>query len=110
MPSIRLDVDPANYQLVVVGTPVWAGSMASPMRSFLFQNGHRIRRFACFCTLNGHGAAGTLRELRALAGAPHAPVFSITRADLRLGRKDHELQEFVTELQELVRSSVSIVV
>jgi hypothetical protein len=35
--------DPAAYELVVIGTPVWAASLSSPVRSYLLANKARRR-------------------------------------------------------------------
>ena len=40
--------DPADYGLVVVGTPVWHRSPAAPIRRYLIDHGGDIRRVAFF--------------------------------------------------------------
>lgn len=39
-----------EYQLVIVGTPVWAGRCSSVIRSFLKQHGKKLRRAAYIIT------------------------------------------------------------
>ena len=69
----------ANYDLVIVGTPVWAGRCSAVTRSFLKRNGRRLNNVAYVATRgsevrsdevfeqmdlyvpNGHKAAATLR-------------------------------------------------
>ncbi|PZQ10832.1 MAG: hypothetical protein DI564_15180 [Rhodanobacter denitrificans] len=48
--------DPADYDLLVLATPVWVGHVASPMRSFLQGYRSTLRRVAFFCTCGGRGA------------------------------------------------------
>ncbi len=109
LPSIRVDVDPAAYELVVAGTPVWAGSMASPMRSFLTRHAGRIRRLACFCTMGGRGGAETLHEMQAIVGETRALMFSVTAGELQSGHRDQELLEFIYDLQDLALPKVAAV-
>ena len=40
----------ADYRLVIVGTPVWAGRCSSVIRSFLKQHGKKLRRAAYIIT------------------------------------------------------------
>src|SRR5262245_61498729 len=40
----------SDYDLVIVGTPVWNASVATPVRAYLEANGDRIRRVAFFCS------------------------------------------------------------
>lgn len=40
--------DPALFDLVVVGTPIWSFNVSSPARTFLRQNKGKIKRVAFF--------------------------------------------------------------
>ncbi len=40
--------DAANYDLVIVGTPVWASDMTPAVRTYLAQNKNKIKNLACF--------------------------------------------------------------
>jgi len=56
-PEIAPGRDPSAYRLVVVGSPVWAGSVAAPIRSYLFAQRDRLPALAAFCT-SGSGSPG----------------------------------------------------
>lgn len=105
VPTIRTQLDPANYELVVLGTPVWVGSMSSPMRSFLVEHGQRLHKVACFCTMGGRGDRSTLDEMLAFCRASAAPTFSTTEADVVAGRHRQRLAEFVGQLEVLLLST-----
>lgn len=63
-----LDADPTAYDLLFIGTPVWAFTYAPPLRSFFATVRLQRRRVALFCTHEG-GPRNTLLHLRrALAG------------------------------------------
>ena len=55
--------DPAAYDLVIVGTPVWAAHMSSPIRSYLSEQKDKIKRIAFFATQGGTTADGRLGEV-----------------------------------------------
>lgn len=42
-----------NYELVILGTPVWAGRCSSIMRSFLKENGAKLNRVGYVITRGG---------------------------------------------------------
>src|SRR5512139_1438036 len=45
--SIQLpERNPADYDLVVIGTPVWFWSLSSPMRAYVLEERRRFRRVA----------------------------------------------------------------
>jgi flavodoxin len=109
LPAIRSDCDPGGYELVVLGTPVWAGSMASPMRSFLFSNHGKINNVACFCTMGGRGAEGTLQEMQLLSGAEKAISYSAREADVHNGAYRPGLEEFIAALKRASEGAVTAV-
>ena len=98
LPSIRTRKDPADYDLVVLGTPVWTGSMASPMRSYLFSHRKAIKKFAAFAVMGGAGAEGALQEIRALCGDENAPSCAFAEREVKAGRHRQRLAEFAAVL------------
>ena len=42
--------NPADYDLVIIGTPVWASNMAAPVFTYLIQNKDKIKNMASFCS------------------------------------------------------------
>lgn len=47
-------VDPRDYDVVVVGTPVWAGRMVPPIRTFLSSGALQGKKVAYFSTYKGN--------------------------------------------------------
>ena len=66
--------DPASYDVVVLGTPVWAGTMSSPIRTFISQNKGHLRKVALFCTCGDSGKVA-LEALQDLCGSK--PIASL---------------------------------
>jgi flavodoxin len=61
-------VDPSAYDLLFIGTPVWAFSYTPPLRTFFSRTPLRGKAIALFCTHEG-GPGKTLRRMEAaLAG------------------------------------------
>lgn len=56
-----------DYDTMIIGSPVWAGKMAPPMRTFLTQAQLAGKRTAFFCTSGGGGSSEFLKEMRELA-------------------------------------------
>jgi menaquinone-dependent protoporphyrinogen IX oxidase len=54
-PTVECDRDPAAYRLVVIGSPVWAGLLSTPLRGYLARFGGRIGAAAAFW-VSGSGA------------------------------------------------------
>jgi hypothetical protein len=61
-----MDFDPAPYDLIIMGAPVWAGSPAPAMVSFLGKTELGGKKAALFCCHAG-GKGRALEKFRALA-------------------------------------------
>jgi len=64
-PLKPLSVDIGAYDLVIIGTPVWAASPAPAVASFLSKNSITGKKIALFCC-HGGGKGKALDKLKAL--------------------------------------------
>ena len=64
-PIVPLTVDISAYDLVILGTPVWAASPAPAMVSFLNKTVIKGKKIAIFCCHSG-GMKKTLEKFKAL--------------------------------------------
>jgi flavodoxin len=73
---------PRNYDTVIVGSPVWAGQVCSPVRSYLRRNRGRFRRIAFFCSHKGSGYRRVLQQMGTLSGRSAVATLALAEADL----------------------------
>lgn len=69
-PILAASHNPAEYDLLVLGGPVWAGRMAAPVRTYAQRYGDRARHVAFFCTEGGRGAESAFADLERLCRKP----------------------------------------
>jgi Flavodoxins len=58
----RIDLD--RYETIIIGMPVWAGSFAPPIKSFISQYQIRSKRIALFASHAGGGAEKCFTKLK----------------------------------------------
>jgi len=46
--------NPADYDLIIFGTPIWAWNISSPLRGYLLKNKSKFKKIAAFCTMGGN--------------------------------------------------------
>jgi flavodoxin len=92
-----LGPDPAAFDLVVIGTPVWASRMASPVRTFLRDYGKRIRKPAVFCTYGGSGATAAALDMGRLLDVPPVDTLLIRDDEIASGDFHRHVREFTKE-------------
>jgi hypothetical protein len=90
--------NPASYDLVVLGSPVWVGHVSSPMRAYLSAQSDMLPQVALFVTEGGSGGAKALAEMTALAGRRPVAILEIRAKDLA-GNWRPKVETFVERIQ-----------
>ena len=79
LPSISMNVNMEDYDIVFVGYPIWAMTLPAPVKTFLTQYDFSGKTIVPLCTHAGYGAGRTEMEIRELC--PNAQVRSILAVD-----------------------------
>ena len=95
--------DPAAFDLVAIGTPVWAWSVSAPVRTFCKQSGKDAQKLAFFCTMGGTGDKGTFEAMEELCGK--TPVATVALIDRHV-KKDHE-EKFLAKVKTFAEEVAS---
>ena len=99
--------DPSNYDLVVLGSPVWVGHVSSPMRAYLGQLSGSLASIALFVTEGGNGGANALAEMSRLAGLKPVATLELRAKDLG-GDLHSRVAAFAARIEEsLDRASIA---
>lgn len=96
----RPKYDPADYELIVLGSPVWVGHVSSPMRRYLADNAGKFGRIAVFVSEGGRGGPKVLSEMAALAQCR-----PLARLELRASELGDDLVHKVADFVERARNS-----
>ena len=96
------DADPAEYDRIVFGFPVWAGNVTPPIRSFVKKHDLRGKRFAAFACQSGAGAEKAFGRLRDLLGidAFDAELILIDPKTKPSAENDRKREDFCARLNE----------
>jgi menaquinone-dependent protoporphyrinogen IX oxidase len=88
-----------RYDLVVVGTPVWAASVCSPVRTFLRHHAGKLPALAFFATMGGRGSEGAFLEMTQEAKRKPIASLALTERDVQAGRHRPGVEGFVGRLR-----------
>ncbi len=78
--------NPAEYDVVVVGSPIWANGVCTPVRTFLAQHKHELKRTAWFCTsgsINPQYAGRGFEAMTQESGLTPLATLGLGRRDIR---------------------------
>lgn len=90
--------NPAHYDLVIIGTPIWDFGLAPPVRSYVQKHASQFKRVAFFCTEGGSGDQRAFAELASLCGKKPVATFAVTERQLPEPAHSEPLRSFVASL------------
>jgi len=94
----RATRNPADYDLVVIGTPVWNWSLAAPVRTYARRHAGQFKRVAFFCTEGGSGDRRVFDELHRICGKPPRATMAVKERELDPPKHAKSLKSFVAQL------------
>jgi len=94
--EIEFEKDPYDYDLVIVGTPIWNGRVTPAIRTYLLRNREKIKNAAFFSTCAGRPGK-CLEQMEELWGKK-----PILRKVLIRKRLDEGTEELAEELKKFV--------
>ena len=92
-----LDKDPRNYDVIFIGTPIWAGSFTPPLRTFFSMVALKSKKIALFTTSKS-GVGKTLEKME-----KHLPENDFIGEMDFVARSAKEQQENVDKARRWVR-------
>lgn len=95
-----LQRDLGDFDLVAVGTPVWAGTMSTPVRSFLEAQRDDLPDVAFFCTAGGDNTAGTFADMEECCGHEPVATLAVSRTMIKKEEWHPAVDRFAGEVQE----------
>lgn len=94
----RPKLNPTDYDLVIVGTPIWAGNVSAPTRTYLTAFKKRFNKVAFFCTMGGQGSDNTFKEMSEAADKTPTTTAAITTKEVTSNIYSEKLDEFYSKL------------
>jgi hypothetical protein len=92
------DKDPGIYDLVILGTPVWGWSLASPLRAYVLKNKGKFKRVAFFCTMGGSGHENAFAELKSICEKNPLALLGLKKDEVLKKGYSTRLKDFADEI------------
>ncbi|MDM0045072.1 flavodoxin [Variovorax dokdonensis] len=92
---------PTQFDAVVLVSPIWAFSLASPMRSFVRTRRDHLPDVAVVSVMGGAGASNAEREVERLLGRTCVRAAAFTMQDVQEGKANARIDQFADALQAL---------
>jgi flavodoxin len=89
--------EPSAYELVVIGTPVWAWTVSAPVLAYLNKFTGKLPEVAFFLTYDGN-MEKTFEDMTAAAGKTPKATLAVHHKELKRGAHAGQVKEFVAKL------------
>jgi len=97
------EYDPLGYDLVILASPVWAGSVSAPMRGYMTLNAGKLTRIAVFLTNDSGDVEDAFAEIYKIL--PNNPVVEGSLQKSRIEDEfDSTVSAFIEEISSLTSS------
>lgn len=90
--------NPGEYDRVILALPLWAGSIAAPMRTYLSRQGKKISRYAVAITHGGSSVDKAVGQIAGLVGRPAIEVLHVRADAVKDGSYKAAVAEFCKSL------------
>ncbi|PRR78356.1 flavodoxin [Clostridium liquoris] len=88
--------DPSMYDLVIIGTPVWAAHISPAIRTYIHENRQKFKNVALFSTQKGSSSNMVYKDVVELIG-------KIPIATLKLHSKDFKENNYMNKIQDFLK-------
>lgn len=87
--------DPADYDLIYLGVPVWAGKAANPLISYIKQNEGKFSNVKFFATAGKSGFEGAFKQMEEFVGRSPLKTLALTTKEVKSGEYKNKLNSFL---------------
>lgn len=91
-PVITHKKNPKNYDYIIIGTPIWANTIASPIRSYI--DLCKNKKLLAFSTLGGKNQGKSLKEISATTKS-FKGMTNIQSKKVKQNKYQHQIIEFI---------------
>ncbi|MCX7710011.1 MAG: hypothetical protein N2484_09185 [Clostridia bacterium] len=90
--------NPAKYDAVIIGTPVWASTISSPVLTYLKERAKEFKKVSFFFTAGGDNNDIIFEQMKEYCGKSPVSTFGITRAEVKKGAYLKRMEEYIRKL------------
>ncbi len=93
---------PKNYDVILIGTPVWAGNVPPATRTLLKKYHRKIDNVAFFSTSKSGDTSEMYNTMARTVDIEPISTLSITEKEMKKGTYLEKMGEFIEELKEYI--------
>lgn len=90
--------NPADFDLVIIGTPIWGWNMSAPIRTYITEKKSIFKNVAFFCTMGGSGDDKAFAEMENILGEKPLAALALLTRDVVKNKFAEKLEKFISQI------------
>ncbi|MFH1256112.1 MAG: NAD(P)H-dependent oxidoreductase [Candidatus Diapherotrites archaeon] len=88
----------AEFDLVVIGTPIWADNVTPAVRALIEKNKNSLKSVAFFCTAGGGKGGKAFAEMESIAGKKPKATLELSAMEVKKWEVAPKINRFAEEI------------
>jgi len=97
--------DPSFYELIIIGTPIWAGNISVPIRTYLHMHKKDFNQVAFFYTGLNSNNTKVFKDMEEICGKKPLSLLEITSREIKRNIYQAKVKEFIKSISEEMRKA-----
>lgn len=93
-----IEKNPANYDLVIIGTPIWAGNISSPIRGYIEKYKTGFKNISAFCTMGGDNTNLCFNEIEKICDKNLVAKLSVKAKEVNTTELARKVNSYCAEI------------
>jgi flavodoxin len=89
----------SDYDLVIIGTPIWSWNMSVPIRTYITENKGAFKKVAFFCTMGGSGDEKAFLEMENILGQKPLVTLALKTREVVKNNYSDKLENFLSQIK-----------
>ena len=90
--------DVSDFDLVVIGTPIWGWNISTPVRTYIAINKGKFKKVAFFCTMRGSGAVKVFLDMESIASKKPVATLALLEKDVKNKIRESRISSFAQKI------------
>lgn len=90
--------NPSEYDLIIIGTPIWSFTMATAIRTYIHENKDKFQKVAFFCTQGGSGAEKAYSHMQELCNKQPISTLTLLTKEVSEDNFIEKIKEFTDKI------------
>jgi flavodoxin len=91
--------DPSKYDIIVIGSPTWNGTISTPIRTYITEFKEKLRNVALFSTGDGEDLDAINDMDSLIEGKSIAKMHLVRKDEVETGKYVEKLDSFISEIK-----------